>query len=152
MHALLRADGGPTIGYGHLMRMLALTEALQAGGHQVHVAAVTPAPARSVLPDAVTIHLLPTRDGPVPLLACVDRSALDVVVTDAYPIDEAYQRAMFTVILDWRYTSLHSPTDHLDFARYPHEVGISIGTKQLKMGKPSYLYLIIQMNYLVTPV
>ena len=73
MHALLCVDGGPTIGYGHLMRMRALMEALQAAGHQVHVATATPAPARSVLPDAVTIHPLSTRDDPVPLLACIDR-------------------------------------------------------------------------------
>ena len=103
MHALLRVDGGPTIGYGHLMRMRALTEALQAAGHQVHVATATPAPARSVLPDAVAIHPLPTRDDPDPLLACVDRCAPDVVVTDAYPVDTAYQRAVRAGISDRRY-------------------------------------------------
>ena len=98
MHALLRVDGGPTIGYGHLMRMRALTESLQAVGHAVRVATATPAPARAVLPDAVSVEPLPARDAPAPLLACIDRCAPDVVVTDAYPVDTAYQEAVRAVV------------------------------------------------------
>jgi hypothetical protein len=50
----------------------------------VCVATATPAPARAVLPDAVSVEPLPARDAPAPLLACIDRCAPDVVVTDAY--------------------------------------------------------------------
>jgi spore coat polysaccharide biosynthesis predicted glycosyltransferase SpsG len=126
MHALLRVDGGPTIGYGHLMRMRALTEALQAAGHAVRVATATPAPARAVLPDAVSVEPLPARDAPAPLLACIDRCAPDVVVTDAYPVDTATQQAVRTAISYPRYDTKVLPNIPFGFSKKSPKPGIIV--------------------------
>lgn len=94
MRVVIRADGGPDIGYGHLVRTSALAERIVSDGHDVVVATTTPESARSIYPDTARILDLPVRDEVDPFLNAV--ADPDVIVTDAYPIDVRYQRAVRT--------------------------------------------------------
>ncbi len=94
MHVLFRGDGGPDIGYGHLIRSNAFAEELINRDHEVSVATTKPSPARSVFPSAVDILELPSREDPEPLIALFDSAMPDAVFTDAYPIDTEYQRTI----------------------------------------------------------
>lgn len=94
MHVVLRADGGPEIGYGHLIRSGSLVQEVLARGHIVTVATTTPRPARAVFPDTVKIVDLPARGDPAPFVARFESVDPDVVFTDAYPIDTEYQCAI----------------------------------------------------------
>lgn len=94
MHAVLRADGGPEIGYGHLVRTSAVAEDLLLGGDEVTLATTTPERARAVFPPAVEVVDLPTRGDPAPFVERLDDGRHDVVFADAYPVDLDYQRAV----------------------------------------------------------
>lgn len=91
---VIRADGGPQIGYGHLIRSAALADELQQRGATVTVATTTPTPAREVFPAETTVVDLPSRDDPEPFVGWLETTATDVVFTDSYPVDTAYQRAV----------------------------------------------------------
>ncbi len=94
MHLTIRADGGPAIGYGHLVRSGALAEELLARDHDVTVATATPQSAREVFPDAAAVVDLPARDDPAPFVSWIESAEPDIAYTDAYPIDTAYQQAV----------------------------------------------------------
>ena len=94
MNALFRVDGGPNIGYGHLIRSNALAEELINHGHEVSVATTNPSPARSVFPESVEVLELTSRADPNSFISCIDSNAPDLVFTDAYPVDNEYQRAI----------------------------------------------------------
>jgi len=94
MHVAFRADGGPQIGYGHLIRSAALAEQLLTAGHTVALSTTTPTTAEEVFPAAVDIFELPTRGDPDPFLTQIDTVSPDIVFTDSYPVDTDYQRAI----------------------------------------------------------
>jgi UDP-2,4-diacetamido-2,4,6-trideoxy-beta-L-altropyranose hydrolase len=94
MHVAIRADGGSGIGYGHLVRSRALTEALLTRGHEVTVATTTPDPAQSIFPDSVESVSLPSRSDPEPFVEWLDTTPPDLVFTDSYPVDTAYQQVI----------------------------------------------------------
>lgn len=94
MHFVLRADGGPDIGYGHLVRTHALAEEALERGFSLTVATTTPQPAKDIFADAVDVTELPSRDDPEPFVEWLETSNPDAVFTDAYPVDTAYQRAL----------------------------------------------------------
>ena len=94
MHVVLRADGGPEIGYGHLIRTGALAAELLERGSTLTVATTTPAPATDVFPTTVEVIELPSRADPDPFVEWLDTAAPDLVFTDAYPVDTAYQQAV----------------------------------------------------------
>lgn len=94
MEVVLRVDGGAQIGYGHLFRSGALAEELRSRGHTVTVATTTPSPATAVFPEGVTTVELSSRGDPDPFVEWLDRARPDVVFTDAYPVDIAYQKAV----------------------------------------------------------
>jgi len=93
MDIVIRADGGPEIGYGHLVRTGALAGELLQHGHGVTYATTTPKHVDEVCPDGVETDLLPTRDDPAPTREFV-RDYADVTVTDSYLVDETYQRQL----------------------------------------------------------
>lgn len=93
-HVAIRADGGEDIGYGHLVRTSALIERLLEREFAVTVATTTPEPARQVYPTSVSVASLPRRGDPDPFCRWLDRADVDVVFSDAYPVDTAYQRAI----------------------------------------------------------
>jgi UDP-2,4-diacetamido-2,4,6-trideoxy-beta-L-altropyranose hydrolase len=94
MQIVIRADGGPEIGYGHLVRTSALAEALLNSGHRVMVATTTAQSAREVYSEDCSVVEIPSRSDPDPLLDSLSESDPDAVVTDAYPIDTGYQQAV----------------------------------------------------------
>lgn len=91
MQTVIRADGGPDIGYGHLVRTGALAEELLDRGYDVTYATVTPDAVREVCPGSV---------GTVPLSSKTDVGEFveelqplpDLVVLDSYHADGQYQR------------------------------------------------------------
>ena len=94
MHVGIRADGGPEIGYGHLMRTGALATELLDRDATLNIATTTPTPAREVFPPAVDVIELPSRADPDPFIEWLDTAKPDIVVTDAYPVDTNYQQAV----------------------------------------------------------
>jgi len=94
MRVGIRADGGPKLGYGHLIRSRALSEELLSRGHTITVATTTPGEAGEIFPNAVEKVALPSRDNPGPFVEWIDANQPDVVFTDAYPVDTEYQQAI----------------------------------------------------------
>ena len=94
MHVLFRVDGGPDIGYGHLIRSNALAEELINTDHRVSVATTNPSPARSVFPGSIDILELLSREDPEPFITLFDSVTPDVVFMDAYPVNTEYQRTI----------------------------------------------------------
>lgn len=94
VHVVIRADGGPDIGYGHLVRTSALAREVRSRGHEVTYATTTPAAVEDTCPDGVSVMSLPTRGEPEPFVDWIRAADPDVVYTDAYPVDTSYQRAV----------------------------------------------------------
>jgi UDP-2,4-diacetamido-2,4,6-trideoxy-beta-L-altropyranose hydrolase len=94
MHLAIRADGGPEIGYGHLIRSNSIAEELITRDHEVTAATTTPGPVRSIFPDTIEIIGLPSRGDPEPFIDWLDANAPDTVFTDSYPVDTEYQRTV----------------------------------------------------------
>jgi spore coat polysaccharide biosynthesis predicted glycosyltransferase SpsG len=93
-HLTIRADGGPEIGYGHLIRSNALGEKILSRDYAITVTTTTPQAARSIFPDTVKIAQLPSRGDPDPFVDWLDANKPDAVFTDSYPIDTEYQRTV----------------------------------------------------------
>jgi len=94
MHLAVRADGGPSIGYGHLVRSSALAEEFLSREHAVTCLTAMPDHARDVYPAGVEVVELPSRDDPAHFLDWLGDAKPDATFTDAYPVDTAYQRAI----------------------------------------------------------
>lgn len=94
MHAVVRVDGGPEIGYGHLIRSNALTEKFLNRDHRVTIATTTPQTARSIFSETVEMTELPSRGDPEPFVEWLNANFPDAVFSDSYPVDTDYQRAI----------------------------------------------------------
>lgn len=90
MHVVIRADGGPKIGYGHLMRTSALASELVEHGHDVTYATTNPTEVKRVCPVDVETTMLPSRDDPEPVREFIEGTA-DVTVVDSYLAGGEYQ-------------------------------------------------------------
>jgi len=91
---VIRADGGPDIGYGHLVRTGALAEVMLERGHAVTCATTTPEVARSVHPDDVAVLPLEPGTERKRFPEWVASKEVDVVLTDSYEIETAYQHSL----------------------------------------------------------
>jgi spore coat polysaccharide biosynthesis predicted glycosyltransferase SpsG len=94
VHVAIRVDGGPDIGYGHLVRSNAVAEEIQSRNGQVSVATATPDVANDIIPAPDDILSLDSRSDPEVFCTWLDSEPVDVVFTDAYPVDTDYQRAI----------------------------------------------------------
>lgn len=94
MHLTIRADGGPEIGYGHLIRSNALAEEFLVSDHEVTVATTTPQSAQTVFSDGAQVTELPSRGDPDPFVDWLEANPPDVVFTDSYLVDTEYQCAI----------------------------------------------------------
>ena len=93
MHLIIRADGGPEIGFGHLVRTSVLASELLRRGHSVTYATTTPESVADVCPAGVETVELPARTDVSPFRELIEEGA-DVVLIDSYLADEDYQRAV----------------------------------------------------------
>lgn len=93
MHVIVRADGGPKIGYGHLVRTGALASELLERDHDVTYATTTPRHVTKVCPDDVDTVKLSSRDDPEPVREFI-RDYADVTVIDSYLADGKYQERL----------------------------------------------------------
>lgn len=93
MYVVVRADGGPEIGYGHLVRTGALASELLARGHEVTYVTTTPEHVREVCPDGMDTVTIPSREDPAPVWKFT-RDHADVVVLDSYLADGTYQKQL----------------------------------------------------------
>lgn len=97
MELLIRADGGPDIGYGHLVRIGALAATARNRGHSVTCATTTLAAAEEIYSNALSVHHL---DGTTTervddrFLAYLTAHEPDVVVTDLGVSSVERQRAI----------------------------------------------------------
>lgn len=91
MEIVVRADGGPNLGYGHLVRTSALATRLLALGHDVTYATTTPAQARETCPDGISVTELTAQSGPEELIQRIYKS-VDVTIIDSYEADVEYQK------------------------------------------------------------
>ena len=94
MHLTIRADGGPEIGYGHLVRTGALAGEMLRRGHRVKYATTTPNHVADVCPDGVETLQLPSRSDVSSLMNRLHEIGADAVLTDSYLVDASYQRAV----------------------------------------------------------
>lgn len=92
MHVAIRADGGSSIGFGHLVRAGAIAGELLAHGNRVTFATTTPSEATEIAPNEIDIRYLNSRTDPDEFVNYLDESEIQLVITDAYPVDTAYQR------------------------------------------------------------
>ena len=97
MHLAIRADGGPGIGYGHLVRTSALATEVLRRGHSVTYATTTPGPVTEVCPSDTETVDLPSRTDASPLVDWLD-GEVNVALIDSYLADEEYQRAVKDVV------------------------------------------------------
>lgn len=93
MHIVIRADGGPDIGYGHLIRTGALAAKFLSCGHEVTYATVTPEYVDEACPEGVITTELESRTDPSELVEVV-REGVDITVIDSYKADSEYQRVV----------------------------------------------------------
>jgi UDP-2,4-diacetamido-2,4,6-trideoxy-beta-L-altropyranose hydrolase len=106
MHLAIRSDGGPDIGYGHLVRTGALAERALEAGDRVTYATRTPGPAREVCPDGVEARALDFDRDHEAFLDWLATAEPEVVLTDSYEIDTDRQRRiaervdLLAVVLD----------------------------------------------------
>ncbi|SDF04387.1 Spore coat polysaccharide biosynthesis protein SpsG, predicted glycosyltransferase [Halorubrum xinjiangense] len=98
MDIVVRADGGPEIGYGHLVRTGALASELLDRGHEVTYATTTPEHVREVCPPGVNTVNIPSREDPGPVRELI-RDHADVTVVDSYLADGTYQEQLWEVSL-----------------------------------------------------
>lgn len=93
MRVTIRADGGPKIGFGHLVRTGALASELLRRGHNVTYATTTPEIVADVCPAGVETVELPSRTDVSPFRERIQGRA-DAVVIDSYLADSDYQRVI----------------------------------------------------------
>jgi spore coat polysaccharide biosynthesis predicted glycosyltransferase SpsG len=96
MHVAFRVDGGPQIGYDHLIWLGSLAEELDNRGHAITVATTTPRPAQGVFPDSTTAVKLQSRGNPEPIVEWLETITNDIVFTDTYPVDITINRRFET--------------------------------------------------------
>jgi UDP-2,4-diacetamido-2,4,6-trideoxy-beta-L-altropyranose hydrolase len=94
VHVVIRADGGPDIGYGHLVRTSTLAKEVRSRGHAVTYATTTPEAVKDTYSDSISVVSLPTRGESGPFVDWIRTVNPDVVYTDAYPVDTSYQHAV----------------------------------------------------------
>jgi UDP-2,4-diacetamido-2,4,6-trideoxy-beta-L-altropyranose hydrolase len=94
MKVAIRADGGPSIGYGHLIRTGALTHKCLQNGDKVLYFTRTPNPVDEELPNDITVVELDENNEVAECLRYVDEYSIDVLFTDSFAVDTKYQKRL----------------------------------------------------------
>jgi UDP-2,4-diacetamido-2,4,6-trideoxy-beta-L-altropyranose hydrolase len=98
MHLVIRADGGPDIGYGHLVRSGALAEVALDRGDRVTYLTTTPESVRDVCPAGVEVAPLPSDPAVDEIRGIIEELAPDAMVADSYAFDERRQQIVSEVV------------------------------------------------------
>jgi UDP-2,4-diacetamido-2,4,6-trideoxy-beta-L-altropyranose hydrolase len=94
MNIGIRADGGPSRGYGHLIRTSAIaTECLRQDDNIIYFT-VTPDSAKDTLPDSITVEKLDSVDDPKEVIKKFEYNNIDSLFIDLFEADTEYQRAL----------------------------------------------------------
>lgn len=94
MNIGIRADGGPSRGYGHLIRTSAIaTECLRQDDNIIYFT-VTPDSAKDTLPDPITVEKLDSVDDPKEIIKNIEYNNIDSLFIDLFEADTEYQRAL----------------------------------------------------------
>lgn len=90
----IRADGGPSMGFGHLIRTGAVaTECLRQGDTVVYLT-TTPDAVSAILPNPVIVESLDTVDDAAEVTQAVEDHGLDTVFIDLFEADTEYQQTL----------------------------------------------------------
>ncbi|WP_340101723.1 UDP-2,4-diacetamido-2,4,6-trideoxy-beta-L-altropyranose hydrolase [Salinibaculum salinum] len=143
----IRADGGPSMGFGHLIRTGAVAAECLRRGDTVVYLTTTPDAVTTTLPDSITVETLDTVDNSMEVAQALEEHTIDTVFIDLFEADTAYQRTLaqsdskivvrenylnHTVCCDTLvYGDLHAPT--LDYEW--------VGTKPEFLLGPDYVLL-----------
>ncbi|MCU4974985.1 UDP-2,4-diacetamido-2,4,6-trideoxy-beta-L-altropyranose hydrolase [Halobacteria archaeon AArc-m2/3/4] len=97
MKVAIRADGGPELGYGHLVRTGALaTELLRRDINTTYIT-TTPKSVKEICPDGIQTHQIPEENEQEAVIEILRRKDSDVIVTDSYGVDQEYQKSLSDV-------------------------------------------------------
>lgn len=126
MRVGIRADGGPSIGFGHLIRTSAVAAECIRRGDSVLYFTTTPEAVSTILPEYIEVITLDTTNDPTEVLRFLDECAIDTLFLDLFEADTAYQQVLsesdsrlvvrhnyqnFTVCCDVLvYGDLHAPS------------------------------------------
>jgi UDP-2,4-diacetamido-2,4,6-trideoxy-beta-L-altropyranose hydrolase len=98
MEFLFRADANPVMGTGHVMRCLALAEALQSMGHQCHfaVSELTPSLERRLARASMAVHhIVPGfDDSSISTRALAVALKASAVIVDGYHFSDDWRRSL----------------------------------------------------------
>jgi len=95
--AIIRADASTTIGIGHVMRMMALAQALIQNGWQVtlcYLQCPTKLVAQLAQMGVSTRQIAPDQDSGEELKRLADNSAARLIVVDGYQFDDNYMQGL----------------------------------------------------------
>lgn len=95
MHLIIRADGGSSIGYGHLIRTGALADRVLEADGQVTFVTRTPKATQEVCPSNVDIVTLESERDHPDFLDWLADNHLDMVLVDSYEIDTGQQQDIY---------------------------------------------------------
>ncbi len=97
MKIAIRADGGPKIGYGHIVRTGSLASELLRCGISTSYITTTPESVKEICPDGIQIHQIPEENESEAVIECLRTRDIDTIVTDLYGIDQQYQKNLSEV-------------------------------------------------------
>lgn len=110
MDLAIRADGGPEIGFGHLVRTRAIADEALSRGSNVTYLTRTPANVETVCPTTIDTVSLPESKERDAARQWVDHHNPDIVLIDSYEADTDYQSTLresaettATILDDTRY-------------------------------------------------
>lgn len=94
MRVGIRADGGPELGIGHLVRSSVLANRFLEEGYDVTYLTKTPELVAGVCPSAVEIYVLDTQYPHGDTVSWIKKTNAEIVVSDCYDVDIAAQEAI----------------------------------------------------------
>lgn len=147
MRVGIRADGGPSIGFGHLVRTGALASECLRQGDTVIYFTTTPKAVSIKLPDSIAVKTLESTDSSAEMRQALDEYSIDTLFLDLFEADTEYQSTLsqsdsklvvrhnyqnFTVCCDVLvYGDLHAPSIDYEW----------VGTKPEFLLGPDYVLL-----------
>lgn len=94
MNIGIRADGGPSMGFGHLIRSGAIASECLRRGDTVVYFTTSPTAVSKTLPDPVRIEVLDEKEDPTEVVQALRDHTIDSLFIDLFEADTAYQRVL----------------------------------------------------------